>query len=545
MRSRFTQWSKLLIVFGITSLGCTGDVLDGPRGAEGGDDGGSAGVLGASQLRRLARREYDNTLRDLLGEHEALSHRFPVEDSPHGYDNHVSARSVPPLLAERYLIVAEELAARVVPRVEALAGCDGARDESCVERLIRGFGQRAYRRPLDEEEIERLFAVYRDGASRRGFDGGVELVLRTMLASPNFLYRVERGEPDDAAPSGRRPTSFEMASRLSYLLWATMPDEALFAAAEADALRSPEEIRAQVTRMLADPRAKEMARQFAAQWLSLDRITRIQRSEEQFPAFSPELVPLLRREAELFIEEAFWRAPDGIRALYRGRTTFRNAALAAFYGSPGPSGEDFEVVTMEENRAGLLTLAGVLAGFSHPSQTSPTLRGEFVRDHLLCTKLPPPPPDVNNNLPPPSTGTTTRERLEVHASTPTCNVCHRLVDPIGLSLENFDAIGLYREDEDGSPIDATGEVVDSDIEGPYVGAVELAERLSESAQALDCVARQWFRFSFGRREATEDLPLIESLVAELNGNESDTANLLTAIATSDEFHGLSTRPEVP
>jgi hypothetical protein len=326
-----------------------------------------------------------------------------------------------------------------------------------------------------------------------------------------------------------------MASRLSYLLWNSMPDQALFDAAEARQLQTPEQVAAQAGRMLKDPRARQAVAAFHAQWFALDEVDHLDKDAKAFPAFSAALPALFRTETERLVEHVTWDERGGWQRLLLAPFTFANATLAKLYGLKGPAGAALERVSLEGTpRLGILAHGSFLATQSKRSQTSPVVRGQFVRERLLCQQPPPPPPDVVDQVPEPDGKLTTRERYAAHASKPACVGCHRLMDPIGLALENFDGLGQWRVNEAGKPIDASGEIFDSDVPGAFVGAQALARRLAGSSQAARCVAEHWFQFAFGRRPAETESCTVEALAERLMAG-APAADLLMALVGTDAF----------
>jgi hypothetical protein len=415
-----------------------------------------------------------------------------------------------------------------------LPGCTKLDGEPCARAFIEGFGKRAVRRPLTGEEIDRFVGLWRAGKQRLHFDEGIEMVVQAMLQSPHFLYRVEVGEPPAKGETVRRPTPWEQASRLSYMLWGTMPDDELFAAAEADALRTPEQIGAHAQRMIADPRARANVASFFAQWLQLDEIDHLDKDVAVYPRFSSEIRPLLRKEIATFIDHVVWDSGGGVEELLTADYSFMNRRLAEYYGVTGPTGEAFERVDLDPTRhAGILTQAGILASLAKPNQSSPVHRGKWVRERLLCEELMPPPPNVEVTPPNLDPGLTTRERFSQHRESPFCSACHEMMDPIGLGFEHFDGAGLWRDEENGRPVDDSGEIVGTDTPGPFRGPVELGEKLARSQQVRECVTLSMFRFAYGRTEAHEDERSLELLRERFATGQ--IAELLAALTETDAF----------
>lgn len=532
-----------------SGIGADTDGRDAGGASEGGGTGGSgddgsggdsegSGEAAASPvvMRRLTRTEYNNTVRDLVGDDSAPGSIFPPEETVHGFDNNAEALTFPPVLADQALNVATRLAKDVAPRAEEFAPCAStAPDTACAETFIRAFGARAWRRPLTDDEVAGLLPVYEAGSSD-GFERGVELTVQSILISAPFFYRVEVGDgtPVAGKPGLVHPTSWEMASRLSYFLWGTMPDDALFDAAERGELGTPEEVLAQAERMLDDPRVHEAVANFHGQWLLVGGIGALDKDPEVFSTWETTTAELLLQETSTFLDHVAFEG--GITDLFTAGYSFRNDALAAYYGAEPVGSDAFELVTSlaPERRGGILTQAGVLAQHAAFDQSSPTLRGMFVRERLLCGVLPPPPPDVDNTPAAPGPMQTTRERYEQHANDPSCVGCHRLMDPIGFGLEGYDGAGLFREEEAGMPVDARGEVIDSDV-GPFEGGVELGQKLAQSEDVRACIARQWFRFAYGRDEdVDQDGPMLEQ-IAQVIAESNAYRELLLGLTQTDAF----------
>lgn len=489
----------------------------------------------------MTRFEYNNTIRDLLGDTSEPANGFVAEEESLGFDNQAAALGVTQLLAEQYMRASEQIAARAVLHPERLMrGCDPAAQGAfaCADLLIQGFGARAFRRPLEPSEVQRLTDLFGWGEAEYGFSSAVGLVLQAMLQSPHFLYRVELGMPDPTEGDVVRLTPNEIASRLSYLLWGSMPDDALFAAAEAGELDTPEQIEAQARRLLEDERAHQAVANFHTQWLGLGHIDTITKDPVMYPAYTEDLRPLWRAETEAFLNHVVFEDEAGdVEALLTAPYSMMNAELAAFYGVPGPASDAFERVELDPaRRAGFLTHASLLSVLAKPDQSSPVHRGKFVRERLLCQILEPPPNDVEIVPPKVEPGVPTRERFRQHRDNPACAGCHQRMDPVGLGFEHYDGIGLWRDTDEGFPVDATGEVFQSrDADGPFDGALELARKLATSDEVRQCVVTQWFRFGYGRAEQDDDQCTLEQLNRAFAGGGYNIKALLVALTQTDAF----------
>jgi hypothetical protein len=536
----------------LTTAGCSGD----PSGSSGDLPASCKGPIspGPSPVRRLTQSEYNNTVFQLLGDTTYPANSFAPDEEANGFTNQASALVVSPLLAEQYMTAAENLASSHSERLltRDLPACTGASvsAEACnaaAAAFIRDFGKKAFRRPLTEDEVETHAALFAQGATlgTGSYDGraGLELVLQAMLQSPHFLYRVEFGRLEAVEGDVVELTSYEMASRLSYLFWGTMPDAALFEAAERDELRTPEQLEAQARRMLAAPRAREAVKNFHRQWLGLDEIGTIAATGKDrtvYPDYRESLLPLLQEETERFLDHAIFEANASVEDLFTASYSIMNGELAEFYGVEGvPLESGFVRVELDPAKySGFLTQAGLLALHSKADGSSPVHRGKFVRERLLCQQAPP-PPDI---VPPPPTvdpNTTTREQYRQHEEEDSCAACHVWMDPLGFGFEHFDALGRYRQTQNNLPIDATGEInfLDEEgIDGPFDGAVELGDRLSQSTHVRECVSKQWFRYAYGRTEVQdEDTCSMDLVNLRFAGSGNDIKELLVALTQTNAF----------
>jgi hypothetical protein len=490
-------------------------------------------------LRRLTRDEYDNTIRELLGDTSRPGSELPTEEQRLGFNNNAEAQSVSPLLVEQYLAIAERVATTAVgDRLTDLVGaCDPSkdRDEACWRRFVDGFGKRAYRRPLGPDDVAALRSAFDVGKSAGGFKHGLRLALTALLQSAPFLYRVEVGSPAMPAEPVVRLTAWELAARLSYLFWRTPPDAALLAAAEASRLGTREEIAAQAARLLADPKVRDMTADFHEQWLDLENVARLEKDPKAFPAWSATVAAAMQSETRRFVDSALWSGDGTFTSLLTAPFTFANAALGKFYGLTAPLGTSFQKVDLAgKPRGGLLTQGALLAAHAKPDQTHPIKRGAFVRTRLLCQELPAPPNDVEIDFPPLSKTLTTAERFARHRTSPSCSACHGLIDPIGLAFETFDAVGVHRTSENGKPIDARGEIVG--LEGAtFEGAAGLGKLLAGRRVARACAVTTWFRYAYGRAEQRRDACSLDVLERRFEASGGKLRDLLAALVETDAF----------
>ncbi len=530
---------------GIDSLGSdSGGPMDGD------DDGSSGGEVdeplasGPTGLRLLTPTQYRNSVADVLGEVE-------VETIGQWRSSIAAAQGgVSAALVEDYeeaaLAVSLEVFADPARRME-VAGCSPTMDadDACVVEVIERLGRRAWRRPLEADEVERYAGVATATAELLENDPwqGLGYAVGGLLQSPNFLYRVEVGEPIDEESDRTRLNGYELASRLSYLAWNTTPDEALLDAVEDGAFDDSEGIAGEVQRLLDSPRAREGAVQVFVDMLDLDALLSLQKDSVLLPAFTPTIGPSMREELVHTIEDTVVDGRD-LRRLFDTPNGYVNAELAALYGISGEFDESFTEVALPEGRGGLLTLGGFLAINSGEASTSPTKRGLLVRTVLMCQSIPPPPPDVEAELPEPEgeEPKTKREQLSEHADNPACATCHDFMDPIGFGLETFDALGGYRLTDHGLPIDPSGE-----LDGePFADAVELGSRLSENPALAGCMVRNLYRYAVGHVEQPDEGPILEQMNAALADNDYDLRAAIEVLVTHEAFGvGLRSEEEAP
>ncbi len=487
----------------------------------------------------MTRTEYDNTVRDLLGDTTRPGAGFAPEELQLGFDDQAAALTVSSLLADQYLVAAEGIAARATDQLEALLGCSPKVDgeDACAAKFVRSFLGRAFRRPADDGAVARYLKLYASSKKDHDFTTAIQLVIEAALQSPHFLYRVEIYGTQPVAPNVVKLDDWETASRLSYLLWNSMPDDDLFNAAKAGQLETAAQIAAQAERMLDDPRAHDAVANFHAQWLGLTGMEAITKDPSVYPEFNPDLIPLWRQETEAFVDDVVFDGPGDLATLLTAPYSMMNADLASFYGVHGPKSAAFERVDLDPSeRSGFLTQASLMALYAKPNQSSPIHRGKFVREQLLCQTLPPPPANIVITPPVVKPGVSTRERFIEHSAKSFCAQCHHLMDPIGFGFEHYDAVGLFRNRDQGMPVDASGEIYDSvDADGPFDGVVELGKRLAGSNQVRQCFATEWFRFGYGRAEGPDDACRLAQFEKAFSASGNNVKSLLVALTQTDAF----------
>jgi hypothetical protein len=516
------------------------------------DDAGN--VLGTDPgrvtIRRMSDTEYNNTVRDLLG--TATRPAFGSADEAFGFDNIAGAMNINTAQLTSYMDWADGLVAEALAdanRASALIPCQqaAAGDVSCATQIIDAFGARAWRRPLTAEESGSLVQLYSQAQSLgEDHTQAISRVLSAMLASPNFLYRIEF-DPDPNVATPHALNGYEHASRLSYFVWGTMPDDALFTAAADGSLLNPESIRAQVDRMLADPtKSIDFVRSFAGQWLGMRDMENHVVDEVSFPDWDESLRAAMINEAYGYFTE-FLLTDRPYTDFLTADFNIVDDRLAGHYGLTVPAGGG-RVEDTTDVRAGFLGLASFLTVSSFPRRTSPTLRAKWVMEYLMCTPPPDPPADLMvTELEESETAGTAdpanvRERLEAHRAEPLCAGCHEPLDPIGLGLENYDGVGRYRTTyENGDVIDASGTLPTG---ATFSGIGELSQILAADPRFTACAAQKMFIYALGRGiDRTADTPYIDQIKSNWQAAGGSIRSLMTNVALSDTF--THRRGEVP
>jgi hypothetical protein len=497
----------------------TGTAGSSPTGAAGA--GGPQGPLdiGFQPAGRLNQRQYNNTVHDLLGTALNPANDFPADETTLGFDTIAGVLRVQPEHVESYIAAAhtliDELFAR--PATDAVRtrvlSCDHkTAGTDCEKTILKAFATKAWRRPVTDAELTPYLTLATAQATP---DEGLNAALVGVLSSTKFLYRVE-GEPDPANPAAHRLTAHELATRLSYFLWSTMPDDALFAAADSGALLTDAGLKTQIDRLLANTtRARAFIDSFGAQWLAVGRLEEITPDATAFAAFNDPIRKAMEQETKEFLWD-FLASDRPLSQLLTADFTYVNQPLAALYGLPAVTGTALQkVVTTGTKRAGLLTQGTYLAGTSNPTRTSPVKRGIYVLDRLLCSAPPPPPNNVNLNIDQGSglENLPLRQRLAEHQKKgAACGACHATMDAIGLGMENFDAIGRYRTSDEYGAVDPSGMLpIGGGMTKPFAGVTDLAQLLSADARLVPCVVQKLLSFGVGRDFGTN--PALRNAVA--------------------------------
>jgi hypothetical protein len=496
--------------------------------------------VGRTQLRRMTHLQLNNTLFELLGVTGDPAQGIAPDEMVGPFVSN-SRTPITDLLVEQHQELAVAVTAEVMSRRNEIAGCSLDTEESCPASFVDNWGARAYRRPLEEVERQSYLALWSLGAEQSR-DAAFRLVVETVLQSPFFLYHVDVGITGVVGSTPTPLTGYELASRLSYFLWNTMPDQELFDRAADGTLDDDAVLEAQVERMLSHERAAATIAGFHTQWLKVGDLGTSEKDATLFPTYTPEVRAAMVEEIGGFADHIV-RDGDGLMSsLFLSPLSPLPAELYGVYGvtpSGQPSGTLVELNASE--RAGLLTRAAFLTAHSHRDQTSPVHRGLVVRENLLCQLLEAPPATVNNVPPSPTPATTTRERFARHNEDVSCAGCHRLMDPIGLGFESYDPIGAFRTMDGGSPVDATGELIEVDetVAGLFDGPIELSQKLANSDDVADCMASQWFRYALGRVESTADACTMAAIRKGFYVSGHNIRELLTEIVKSDAFRTVA------
>lgn len=502
---------------------------------------------GRSPLRRLTRFEYSNTVHDLLGGRADIGQELPAELLGNGFGNDADNQPSSAFLIEQYSILAGQLAAQIAtPEVAArYDACvlDGAVDEStCANNFIAKFAEAAYRRPTTLAELEELSVLQQTLRAQNDFISSLTGVVEAILQSPDFLYRVEFGQGSTAAV--RPLAAHEMASRLSYFFWGAPPDEQLREAATSGSLATTDGVRTQAERLLNDPRARQVVEFFFDSYLPINNLTDQTRDKALFPTFSARIGELQRREVHQLLTHEIFETAGSWDSVLTAPYTFVNEELASFYGMNGVQGEQFVKVDVDTTqRLGLLTQGGLLTGTTVTNSTNPVRRGGFLLSHVLCIEVPLPSEALAALIKPPEpySGSTGRERFTAHSQNEECAGCHALLDPPGFALENYDAVGLWRDRENDVLIDASGNLPGV---GAFSGPVELVQKVAANPITHACFAEQWQKFGYGRVLDAADACNREQLTAAFDQSGHNIKELLVALTQTDGFRYLNAEEQL-
>jgi len=549
----------LLAAFAV-SAACTGEIGSVGRGSGAGmgsgtgssgtgGPGGTGAVAptsaGVVTVRRLNHDEYNHTVRDLLGTTLTPADAFPDDDLGGEFDTVGSALSLSPAYVIAYEAAAYALVADLYANAARLARvvtCNiDTGGDTCAKTVLGAFARRAWRRPVTPDEVQGLLLPINTARTVAAtLTDGLKASLAAVLLSPYFIFKVEI-DPDPASSQTHRVGPYELATRMSYALWSSMPDDNLLTAADNGQLASDDQLGAQIDRMLADPRADTLLDSFAAEWLAFKGLEDHDVDAATFPKYTPALALSMKSEARRYVQE-FLRNALAAPTMLSSRFTFVDSTLAAHYGlsRTGAAADFVRVDTSSAPRAGLLTLGSFLTATSLPTRTSPVKRGQFIFARLLCGTIEQPPPDVPPLPEQATAGLTLRQRMEAHRNNPACITCHTLMDPLGFGLEHYDAIGAFRTLDSGAAIDATGTLPDGTA---FDGAIELSQALSTGPRFSECLTRKFMTFAIGRLLNQKD---DGAWVTYLSGNARSAGdslkNMIRAVVMSEAFRSRQSQP---
>ena len=559
----------LLAVAGAAAVACGSDPA--AKGPQQGAAGGSSGVAGSAttggsasssggaaavlslpsgetptpRLHRLTASELAHSLQDLLGADVPTEATDP-DSVVQGFASIGAASvAVSPAgvgLYEDAVLAATDFVFAEPARVAAQLPCvpASATDAVCLSSVVTTLGRRAFRRPLSDAEVMRFTTLATTIGANAGSTAltGVRHAVNAMLQSPSFLYRVELGVAS-AADGGRlKYTDFEMASRLAATLWDSVPDDALLDAAAAGTLATPEGVKLQAERLLLDAKSHRSVRAFADELFGVSHLEEASKDPALFPMWTDTLKAAMHEELAQRIDDMVFARQGDFLSLYDDRVTFVNNELARHYGLPEQPGDGFfrAEFPADSRRAGILGAGAILAGHALPQRTSPTARGKFVAESLLCRVVPAPPPNVPPLPPMADANSTLRERLTLHREAPQCSGCHGLMDPMGFGMEDFDTVGLYRTLDGTKPVDATGDLTGDGLDGStFNGLAELGAALRKQPVLGPCLVSKLYAEAQGRPASELDRAALNGLVESFVGSQNRMDQLLLSLVASDSF----------
>lgn len=508
---------------------------------------GDPNAAGARPLRLMTAREYLNTVKDLLGDASLTTDGLPSEaEDPASQSPFHMTDNVATLDATLYRDAAEALAKSAVTKMNTLLPCAATatttNDGGCFNTFLTTLGMKMYRRPLVAADTTRLTDMYNTAKAAApaglalNFSGAIGFVIETVLQSPEFLYHWEV-DPGAAIKEGAvvKLGNYEMANRLSYFLWGTMPDQALFDAAAAGKLSDAAGVEAQARLMIKDAKAGAMFGNFFVDWLDLDTLSSKPKDPTIYAMYNDPLTTAMSNEVQSFVGAIMVGGSGRFDELMTGTNSFVNQALAAVYKINGVTGTAMKPVMMDPmQRSGLLTTAGFMSLTGSTDGSNPPRRGKAILYKLLCRALPPPPaviPQVKDITP----GLTTRQRFEEHSTNPCATACHAILDPLGFAFENYDGIGQYRTTDNNLPVNAATTLTLDGQTIPVQDARGLAAALANSDEAQTCFAKQWFRYALGRVDTAQDLASITTAATTFKTASRDVRELVVGLSTSRTF----------
>jgi len=572
---RFKKLTAAAALVACAGLGCTGQVGSGTSGSSANPGGGSMtpgggnnpggggsnpgggnnpgggtmsgtappptpGNPGTSVFRRLTRTEYNNTIRDLLGDTSSPAKTFPA-DQDSARSGYFAGGTVAAADASHLLEATEALATSAMGKLATLLPCKAIpaaapEQDQCAKDFITQFGKRAFRRPLSKAENTSFTDFYTaQRTAGTDFPNAIRLVISGLLLSPQFLYRWEV-TPETAVRDGNlvRYNSYETASRLSYLFWESMPDDTAFALADQNKLDTPDQIEAEARRLLKDPRARGAIGDFFTQWLGVTDLRSIPKDDKAYPGYTPELADSMYAETAAFAANAILDGDGKLSTVLTSSKSFIDANLAKLYGVDGVTATTVTPTDLNPaQRAGILTQASFLSGHASAEESNPPRRGKIMADRVVCVEIPLPPDNVPDPKPP-SPNLSVRERFEEHDKNPCASACHTVLDPLGFAFENYNGIGAYQSMDGGKPVNASGIMKLDGQDKPFKDAVELGRVLAGSKQVADCLNRQFLRFALRRKETVgDDTSLAGAL--DTYGKDNSLREMFVALTKTRSF----------
>lgn len=545
----------------VVGVGCIGSIGapgvpagsgNGPPGNNGsgnngvGNGGGGVGGIGTTPgdpnaagpmpLLRLTHSEYNNSVRDLLGDTSNPANAFPLDRDPEFLYRRAGLASLQDV--DTIKDAAKALGNVAETKATTLAPCpSGMAEDACARAFVTSFGLRAYRRPLATDESDRLMALYSVGRTMLtlNYAGAIGLLVEGMLQSPAFLYHWELGNNLPTVEGNViKLGPYENASRLSYFMWSSMPDQALFDAAAANKLGTQAELEAQARRMLADPKSAETVARFAEEWLNLDQVADRPKDPAVYPEFVDGLKTAMSAETRAFVNSVM-KGDQRLSSLLTANSATVTQPVAAIYGVSGVSGAATAATLNPAQRSGLLTRASFLTVTGATDGSNPVKRGRRIYERLLCNVLPPPPNDVPAVASATdSAGKTTRQRFEEHDRNKCAIACHGVMDKLGYAFENYDGIGRFRTTDNGGNVDASGSVELDGATVAFANALDLSKALAGSRNAANCFATQWFRFAVKRTEIDADQASLNAIAGAFSKVNS-IGDLMVGVAASRSF----------
>ncbi|MFO0613586.1 MAG: DUF1592 domain-containing protein [Polyangiaceae bacterium] len=493
----------------------------------------------AGGLRRLTGTQLRNTIADLLGPSAAALLSVPQDQQLHGFQSIEAAENAftPTAISafeSSFTLAVDDAISNNLATVAKIAPCASTPTEGCFTDIAKKFGRVAWRRPVTDEETAVLVSIAQQGKAWQGsIKDGIKYELMTILQSPHFLYITEVGEPE-AEFGFRKLNAFELATRMSFFILDRGPDAAGIDAAEQGKLATDDQIRAEAQRLLKKPEAQAAWDRFVGEVYFISDLSNVSKDPGLFPNFTPKLATSMQQGMYQFIRDIVWTRNADAHELFTSSDYFVDANLAPLYGVTAPA-TGFQKMTIPaaQKRAGIIGTAGFLARFAHPDTTSPTRRGRFIQERLLCNDIPPPPPGQNTNIPleEPGQPQTMKQRLVKHKEG-ACATCHDRMDPLGFALENYDAMGAFRTDDRGLPLDTTGEVAEL---GKFASAVDIGKALSTNDEAMVCIVKNFIRESMGHLEIKGENDAIDKLNDEFKKSKFSIQALMAEMCVSPAF----------